>query len=188
MRNPCGMNRSQVPATAREEQRPSVQQPAMTGLWPTAWGRWEVTHSPAQLLEELVRDPEAREPSKPVSGHLVHQDSETINTYCFFPLSFIEENMTNKQLYAFKAYNVMFSYTCILWDESWSQWTDLPPHLVMILFIYLKTLLFIYFLKKDHERVGGVGEEGDREIIPCGLHAQRGSVLEWSLAVYSGEG
>lgn len=45
-------------------------------------------------------------------------------------------------------------------------------------FIYLKTLLFIYFLKKDHERVGGVGEEGDREIIPCGLHAQRGSVLE----------
>lgn len=35
---------------------------------------------------------------------------------------------------------------------------------------------------------GGGGAGGDREIIPSRLHAQRGGVLELSLAAYSGEG
>lgn len=108
------MNRSQVPADCQGGTE--ALSPAAGHDWAMAHRMREVGSGPlsSSASGDLVRDPEAREPSKPVSGHLVHQDSETINTYCFFPLSFIEENMTNKQLYVFKAYNVMFSYTCIL--------------------------------------------------------------------------
>lgn len=82
------MNRSQVPADCLGGTE--ALSPAAGHDWAMAHHMREVGSGPLSssqgpLLEDLVRDPEARESSKPVSGHLVHQDSETIIHIVFSP-------------------------------------------------------------------------------------------------------